>query len=168
MEFYEVVQKRRSVRKFQPSEISDEALMRIVDAGRRAPSGANVQNREFVIVRDRKVLEQLHERVQPDFANAAAAIALVMNDASTKWGSYWVEDASAAATSMLLAVVNEGYDSVWVEGTLRAHEDWAKDMLAVPADKRLFVLLPIGKAAQEGRQAPKADMEDVVYYERYE
>ena len=168
MDFYELVQKRRSVRKFIASEISDEALMRILDAGRCAPSGANVQNREFLIIRDRKVLAQIHDKMQPDFKNAAAAIAVIMDPGSTKWGSYWIENAAAAIQTMLLAIVHEGYDSVWVEGTLRPHEEWAKDLLGIPTDKRLYVLLPIGKAAQDGKQAPKAKLEDIVYYEKYE
>ena len=96
MEFQDVIRKRRSVREFTPSEISDEALERICEAGRIAPSGCNIQNREFVVIRDRDNLAQLHDHLQPDFRNAAAAIALVMDATPTKFGSYWIEDASAA------------------------------------------------------------------------
>ena len=167
MEFSEVVRKRRSVRQFAPCEISDEVLLRIIDCGRVAPSGCNVQNREFIIVRDRDVLAQLDERVQSVFRDAAAAIALVMAPEGTPWGSYWVEDAAAATENMLLAIVDEGYDSVWVEGTLLRQEQWAKGLLGVPEGKRLYVLLPIGKAASPGAMAPKAELEAVVYRERY-
>jgi len=167
MEFSEVIRKRRSVREFVPSEISDEAMVRIVEAGRLAPSGCNIQDREFIIIRDRKTLEQLHEKIQPDFKNAAAAIALIMDETSTDWGSYWKEDAAATVENMLLAVVDEGYDSVWIEGTLLGHEAWGKKLLGVPDNRRLFVLLPIGKAAKEGEMAPKPQLEDIVHYERY-
>jgi len=167
MDFQEVIRKRRSVRKFTPSEISDEALERICEAGRIAPSGCNVQNREFVVIRDRENLDQLHDRLQPDFRNAAAAIALVMDTATTKFGSYWIEDASAATENMLLAIVDEGYDAVWIEGTLLPHEAWVKGLLGVPDERRLYILLPIGKAAQPGNMAPKKALSEMMHWERY-
>ena len=68
---------------------------------------------------------------------------------------------------MLLAIVNEGYDSVWIQGTLRPHEEWAKNLLGIPAEKRLYILLPIGKAANSGARAQKADLEEVVHYDKY-
>ena len=96
MDFSEVVKNRRSVRKFAPSEISEEALLRIVNAGRLAPTGCNVQDKEFIIIRDRKTLHSLHEKIQPDFEHAAAAIAMVMDPLETNWGSYWVEDSAGS------------------------------------------------------------------------
>jgi nitroreductase len=167
VEFRETIEKRRSVREFVPSEISDEALLRIVDAGRLAPSGCNVQNREYIIIRDPKTLALLEEKIQKGFMNAAAAIAMVMNPTGTKWGSYWIEDSAAATENMLLAIVDEGFDSVWIEGTLLRHEQWAKELLGVPEDKRLYVLLPIGKAAKPGDKAPKPELEELVFWEKY-
>ena len=167
MDFTDIIKTRRSVRTFVPCEISDAAILRIVDAGRLAPSGCNKQNREYIIVRDRAALQELHERIQPVFKDAAAAIALVMDPAPTPWGSYWVEDAAAAAQNMLLAAVAEGYDSVWIEGTLRREEEWAKQLLNVPKAKRLYILLPIGKAAEPGEMAAKAQLSAVVHHETY-
>lgn len=167
MDFREVIEKRHSVRAFKPSAIDEATLLRILHAGRIAPSGCNVQNREFILIRDRETLEKLHEKIQADFKNAAAAIAIVMDTGGTRYGSYWIEDAAAAALSMLLAIVNEGYDSVWVEGTLLQHEAWAKRLLGVPDEKRLYILLPIGKAASKGKQPHKTPLEEMLYYERY-
>ena len=167
MEFSEVVKRRRSVRKFAPCEIDAESILRIVEAGRLAPTGCNAQNKDFIVIRDRGLLSQLHEKTQPSFETAAAAIAVVMDPAPTRYGSYWVEDAAAAIENMLLAIVDEGYDSVWIEGTLLPHEDWAKDLLGVPKEKRLYALLPIGKAAKEGAGPPKRSLTDVVHFERY-
>ncbi len=165
MKFHDLIHKRRSVRKFKPSEIDEEALVRIAEAGRVAPTGMNVQDREFIIIQDKDTLAQLEAKVQKGFANAAAAVGIIMNTGNT---DYWKEDAAAAAQNMLLAIVNEGYDSVWVEGTLLRQEDWAKDLLSIPDDRRLYVLLPIGKPADDdATQAPKADMEDILHWEKY-
>lgn len=167
MEFYEVVRRRHSVRKFIKSEISDEALLRIIEAGRLAPSGCNLQNREYIVIRDEKTLARLQEKIQPDFINSAATIAVIMDPGETRWGSYWKEDGAAAVMSMLLAIEAEGYCSVWIEGTLLPHENWAKELLGVPEEKRLFILLPIGKRAKDSALPPKASLEEVVHWEKY-
>jgi hypothetical protein len=60
-----------------------------------------------------------------------------------------------------------GYDSCWVEGTLLRREREAKEILGVPEEKRLIVLLPIGKAAHAGEQVAKKPMSEVTHYERY-
>lgn len=168
MEFRDLLEKRKSIRKFTPSEISDAALLRICEAGRLAPSGCNLQNREFIIIRDMDLREQLQEMIQPDFVNAAAVIALVMDPGETRFGSYWVQDASAAMENMLLAIVDEGFDSVWIEGTLRPHESKVKALLDIPSEKRLFAFLPIGKAAKDRPGPPKTPLKEILHWEKFE
>lgn len=60
MEFYEAIEKRRSIRKFkQPA--TEEQLRRMIHAGTKAPSGVNIQPWEFIIVDDPKIIDQLIE-----------------------------------------------------------------------------------------------------------
>ncbi len=166
MDFFEAVKRRRSVRKFRPGEVLNEDIRKILEAGRLAPSGANVQNREFVVIRDKKTIAKLNE-IQSSFEHVEAVIAVVMTPTATSWGSYWVEDCAACVENMLLAIAALGYGSVWVEGTLLRKERWAKDLLGVPADKRLYVLLPVGQPAEEGEAAPKRPLSEMAYCERY-
>ena len=41
MEFFEVVHSQRSIRKFKPDPVPQDALWQILDAAIRAPSGSN-------------------------------------------------------------------------------------------------------------------------------
>ena len=59
MDFFDVVKRRASVRSFSPCEITDEELMQILDAGRRAPSGYNKQPWEFILIKDDALLKDL-------------------------------------------------------------------------------------------------------------
>ena len=61
MEFYEVVAKRRTVRKFK-GPATEAQLMRILVAGTKAPSGTNQQRWEFIVVDDPALIEQIAER----------------------------------------------------------------------------------------------------------
>lgn len=163
MDVFEAIEKRRSVRSLVKTDISMKDLKKIVDAGRRAPSGMNTQPREFIIITDDDIIAKLSE-VQGFMRNASAMIAVVSEPNASK---YWLEDMAASVENMLLAVVALGYDSCWVEGTLLRREEWAKELLNVPKDKRLMAFLPIGKAASSGSQASKKQMSDIIHYNRY-
>ena len=163
MDLFEAVEKRASVRAYDPVEVPEADLLRIVDAGRRAPSGGNRQPLQFIAVTKAETLKAL-ERVQAAFATASAAVGIVADPEASRW---WLEDASAAAENMLLAIAALGYASVWVEGTLVKEEPFARDLLGVPASKRLIILLPVGKAPQEAPQADKKPLEEILWRETY-
>lgn len=61
MDFYEAVGKRRSVRKFRPEAVEKEKLLRILEAGLKAPSHNHMREWEFILVKDpsqrRRVVE---------------------------------------------------------------------------------------------------------------
>ena len=52
MDFTEVIKSRRSIRKFTDEPISDEILERILDAGRLAPTWANLQGTRYIVVKN--------------------------------------------------------------------------------------------------------------------
>ena len=163
MDVFEAIERRASVRGFEPVEVPDEDLEKILDAGRRAALGSNVQPREFIAIRSRATLQSL-ARAQDCIAQAAAAILIVVDENAS---AYWLEDASASAENMLLAIVALGYDSVWIQGTLSRHTDSVREELGIPANKTPLILLPIGKAAAPPSQAVKKPLSEIVHRERY-
>jgi nitroreductase len=163
MDLFEAIAKRASVRAYAPADVSEEQLLKIVDAGRRAPSGGNRQPLQFILIRDPETLTSL-AKVQPCFGTASAAIGIVADPAVSRW---WLEDAAAAAENMLLAIAALGFSSVWVEGTLLKEVEFARKLLNVPADKKFPILLPIGKAPQYTPQADRKPLADVLWREKY-
>lgn len=163
MDVLEAIRTRRSVKALEPVEIPREHLRTIVDAGRLAPSGRNAQPWEFIVVTDPSTIATLGE-VQPLVGQGSAVVAIVADERASR---YWLEDASAAAENMLLAIHALGYGSRWIEGTLLPKEAWAKEVLGVPAEKRLVIMLPIGKAVFDEKPKEKKPLEEVLYWERY-
>jgi len=163
MDLFDAIQTRASVRQYEAAQIPEADLMKILDAGRRAPSGGNRQPLQYILVQEPKTLKAL-ERVQASFATASAAIGILADPSVSRW---WLEDAAAAAENMLLALHALGYASVWVEGTLLNEEDFARQLLGVPKEKRLIILLPVGKAPQNTPQADKKPLKEVLWHERY-
>ena len=65
MSFYEVIDKRRTIRQFEQEEIPKEVLERIIDAGLKAPSGGNKRECELTIITDKEIILDLAEFVMP-------------------------------------------------------------------------------------------------------
>jgi len=163
MDLFEAIAKRASIREFAPASVSPGDLEKILEAARRAPSGGNRQPLNFITIRNPETLKALAQ-VQPCFASASAAVGIIADPGVSRW---WLEDASAAAENMLLAMTALGFSSVWVEGTLLKQEDYAKGLLNIPKEKRFVILLPIGKAPRAVPQADKKPLVDVVWSEKY-
>ena len=64
MEIIEAIRSRRSIRKYQERAIEPERLMRVLDAGRIAPSAKNLQDWKFIVVRDGEKRRRL-ARIRP-------------------------------------------------------------------------------------------------------
>jgi len=58
-DFLELVQERHSARKFEPSQIAQEDIRKILESARWAMSGANAQPWEFIVVDEAAVKERI-------------------------------------------------------------------------------------------------------------
>ncbi len=163
MDLFEAIEKRGSVRDLQPTDVPEGDLERILDAGRRAPSGRNRQPIEFIVIRDADTIKKL-SKAQGCIADVSVLIAVA---ADPEKSEFWLEDVAAATTNMLLAITALGYASVWIEGTLLREEADHKKLLGVPEAMRLMVVLPVGAPAKAAAQAQKRPLKEMVHWERY-
>ena len=61
--YLELVKKRRSIRKFKPEPIPDEYVDKIIEAARWAPSGANSQPWEFIVIKKQELRDRIIELI---------------------------------------------------------------------------------------------------------
>jgi len=163
MDLFDAIAQRASVRDLKPAEPPDSHLERILDAGRRAPSGRNRQPIEFIVVKDRETIQKL-AKAQKCIGDVSLVICIAADPGKSE---FWLEDVSAATANMLLAIAALGYGSVWIEGTLLRVEEECKRALGVPDHLRLMVALPIGAPTKPPRQADKRPLSDMVHWERF-
>lgn len=161
MDALEAIRRRRSVREYTGEPIPREDLEKIVDAGRLAATGNNQQPWDFVVVTDREMVEGL--KVAAQWMEKAGAIIAVVMDPSSRW---WLEDGAAAVENMLIASTALGYGSCWLEGNTLPREEEFKELLGVPAEKRLLTLVPVGVPV-EWPTKEKKSLEEVLHWERY-
>ncbi len=126
-------------------------------------SSRNRQEWNFVVVRDQERLKQLGALAStgPFIANAVLAIAVVVSDGP---GGY--VDGARAAQDMMLVAWGEGIGSNWV-GNMNKPE--VKDLLGVPADKMILVVIPFGYPVEKigaGKKKRKP-LNEIVHAEMY-
>jgi nitroreductase len=160
MDVFEAIAKRHSYRgEFTAEPVPRSDLEKIAQAGIQAPSGCNEQVVSFVIVDDPQLLAKIAAIIQkPVCDTAKAIIACVIDPRPVRLGlSFAAEDCAAAVQNMLLAITALDYATVWLDGVLRAENRAAMigELLAVPTDKIVRVVLPIGRAATPGSQREK-------------
>jgi nitroreductase len=141
---------RRSVRKFTPEPVADEALKEILRCGMQAPSACNEQPWQLVLLRDKGLLAQVGG-INPyaTFAKDAPVSILVCGDARLdKCGGYWVQDCSNCAMNMLLAAHALGLGAVWTGiHPLADRVSAFQKLCALPAQVIPMALLVVGHPA---------------------
>ncbi len=147
METWEAITSRRNVREFADREIAPDALDRILEAGRRAPSSRNWQPWDFVAVTDRAQLQELATvwRGAAHVADSAATVALVVQEADDPHGQARAEyDLGQATMAMMIAAADLGIGS---GHSAVADQAKARDVLGLGADRRAAYLIDFGYPA---------------------
>lgn len=117
MSILDFIFSRRSIRKFTDQEIDKDTLVKLLQAAMAAPTTANNQPWEFIVVSDKDVMDTLRKDLFFGQYNAVSAIVVCgnMNLAfSPPSQEYWVQDCSAAIQNILLAATGLGLGSVWI------------------------------------------------------
>lgn len=173
MNVMEIINKRRSYRgKFKPTPVPRADLETILKAGLDAPSGCNKQTTSLIAVDDPEVMKKLHAVIDPPVGETAPAMICVLTRQIFAYRDkcYAVQDYSAAIENMLLAAVELGYQSCWIEGhitdTDKIGEKMAK-ILGVPDEYELVCFLPIGIAEAEPTAPKKIPYEQRAWFNSF-
>jgi nitroreductase len=161
METLHALAARRSVRHFKDEPVSRELIVRLIDAARLAPTARNVQPWEFIVVTDASKRRQLAAVTDHGKFIAEAPVCIAVLSHETK---YYVEDCSAATTSILLAAATQGLGACWVAGDKKTYAPQIVSLCGAPAELKLVSLVAVGHAA-EAPSPPKRPIEDVLHWE---
>ena len=147
METWDAITSRRNVRSYSEREIATEAMDRILEAARRAPSAGNQQAWDFVVCTDREQLAQL-AKVGPaagHVAGSAATVAMVAaksRDAETR--DLVQLDLGQATMSIMLAAADLGIGSAHAGVQ---NQELARRLLGFPEDRFCALLITLGTPA---------------------
>lgn len=148
MNALEAIFTRRSVRKFNHQEISQENIETLLKAAMSAPSAHNQQPWQFLVINDRKILDKIptvHEYAQMCLQAQAAVITCVDLNSYKYDDPFWVQDMAAATQNILLATRALKLGAVWVgvypnEQRIKA----ISKLFELPPKVIPFNIIPIG------------------------
>jgi len=145
-----LLQRRRSIRQFQPRAVEAEKVEVLVEALLRAPSSRGRNPWEFVIVDDPFLLKKLSRAKAHGSAFLDGASLAVVLCGDPERSDVWIEDCAIAATILQLTAESLGLGSCWAQIRLRLHrdgrtaEDYLRPILDLPAELRVLAVVGLG------------------------
>jgi nitroreductase len=152
--FHDLLQSRRSIRKFQNREVEKEKIDTILKSALLSPSSKALRPWEFIAVTDRELLKTLSRCREFGSTFLAGAPLGIIVIANPEVCDVWVEDASIAAIIIQLSAQSLGLSSCWIQVRERLHsgaikaEDFIKSVLGVPKKYSVECILAIGYAGE--------------------
>ena len=163
MDAYEIILNRRSVRKYKPDPVPRDLLLKVLDAGRLAPSGRNDQPTEFVVVTDAQQRQQLAALAEyGKFLTQAPTCIVVLS-----WpAKYYLEDGSAATTQLMLAASALGLSTCWIAGDKKPYASKVVALCGAPSEYKLVSLVALGYGAETPTPS-KRPLDEVVHWDKF-
>ena len=160
MDTLDAILTRRSIRKYTDQAVPDELVSRLLQAAMAAPSAGNEQAWQFIVIRDRALLDAV-PKFHPYAAmlKYASVAVLVCGDLTReKFKGCWVQDCSAATQNLLLAATTMELGAVWT-GVYPFEERVAgmRKLLDLPEQVIPLSLVPIGFPAEQPGKADRFD-----------
>ncbi len=179
MDLMEAIKGRRSIRKYKADPVAEETLQKVLEAVKWAPSWANTQCWEVIVVKDPKVKSELATALSkgnPAFSSMTdAPIVLVLcgkrgisgfykGQAATVKGDWLMFDTGIAMQSLCLTAHSLGLGTVVVG--LFDHKK-VEEILGVPQNVEVVAMTPLGYPASEGAIPRRKEIAEFVHYEKY-
>jgi len=173
MDFLELAKRRYSVRSFLTKKVEQEKLKIILEAGRVAPTGANMQPQELIVVQESSGLEKLKKAA--NVYGAPLAI-VVCGNKNSVWkrsvdGKNLIDiDTSIVTDHMMLQATELGLGTIWV---CYFKPDIIKKEFNLPERIEPINILGIGYASGKGASPDRHDKErkplnEIVSYEIFQ
>ena len=171
MDFYDVIKKRRSHRFYTPEMPSAEQIERIIDAVRLAPTWANMQGMEYVVVKNPELVKAVWEAIGQKNKFAEAPIFVVGIIPVSKSGinhsgeKYYPVDFGICFEHLILAATAEKLATCWIG---YFNESKIKDILEIPQKYRILGLTPLGYPVKpKGEVKDRIPLKQILHYDKF-
>ncbi|MCR4287351.1 MAG: nitroreductase family protein [Deltaproteobacteria bacterium] len=170
--FYELFERRRSVREFGPAPVEPDKLSRLLTALNRAQSAANRQPWHFIVI-ERKGPHAIDAIFMKEGFKAAPLIIAACAEPAKAWvrkadnvNYAWV-DVTIALTEMITVATAEGLGTCWIAAIdpLKVRE-----ILGIPGQMEVVGLIAIGYPKEELKREDKnrKPLKEIIHYDRWQ
>ncbi len=173
MDFFEVLNKRRSTRQFQERPLEEEKLQKILEAANAAPSAGNLQPYEILVVKDHQTKQALCQAAlnQESIKQAPVVLVFCQNVARSEstYGArgrelYVIQDMAIACAYAQLAATAVGCASCWIGAF---YPDQVQAVLKAPSGLIPAAFLALGYPAEDPKPTGRRPLTDLVKWETF-
>ncbi|MDY6861816.1 MAG: nitroreductase family protein [Thermodesulfobacteriota bacterium] len=161
-----LIKTRRSIRDYLDKPIQKDAIDKILEAGRWAPSGVNMQPWHFIVVKSKELRTQVGNQAKFLFiksrhvSEAPLIIVLCGNPRS----NFYKTDCALAGANMVMEATALGIGSCWIGAF---NEAKIKEILDIPEKISIIALITFGYFAENPQPPPKLDLNRIVHREKF-
>lgn len=171
----EAIKQRRSVRKFKPTPIPEEHLKKILEAANYAPSPRNRQAWKFLVIRDRKIIDQIKEecikragensrQYYTDYLSAPVYV-VILAETTTRNPANDITAGALAAENLMITARALGYGTVFCVNSIP--EEVTNQILNVPEQYKRICITPVGIPDKWPETPKKKALSGVVLYDTF-
>ncbi|MBI3397967.1 MAG: nitroreductase family protein [Deltaproteobacteria bacterium] len=169
--FYELYERRKSIREFLDKEIEKDKLERLIEALRRAQSAANRQPWHFIII-EKQDVKKLYEVFTKEGFKTAPLIIAACAEPQSAWlrkadgkNYAWV-DVTIAITEMIGAATAEGLGTCWIAAIEPAK---VREILGIPVNIEVVALIAVGypKSPLVKEEKNRKPLEGIIHYGKW-
>ncbi len=176
MDFIAFAKTRNSVRSYQDKPVEPEKLQAVLEAGRIAPTGCNIQPQRLLVVQSPEGIAKMAEAVVKPEAYTAKAFIVVCAEKDAAWvrkfdnHNIYEIDASIVTTYMMLEAQAQGLNTLWV---CRFKPDVLCEAFQIPERYVPVNILCLGYANPEAikpvtrYETERKPLKDTVWYEKF-
>jgi len=170
MKFIELATQRSSVRNFEPIPVEHEKLLYVLEAARIAPSAANFQPIQFLVITDPELLKATQSLYHRDWMATAPAIIIALGDHNKGWhrktdGKDFTDvDVAIAVDHLMLAAAEIGLGTCWV---CNFDAEKCCEIIKATDNMEAIALIPIGYPVIESKSVKKrVSMDQLVRWNK--
>ncbi|HSD57827.1 MAG TPA: nitroreductase family protein [Methanotrichaceae archaeon] len=162
---FDILRKRRSIRRYLDNEIEPEIIDLLKEAALRSPSSRDIKPWRFIFVTDRELLKRLSKAKEHGSSFLDSARLGVVVCADENESDVWIEDCSIASIILQLAGQSLGLGSCWIQIRNRMYsdslssEDYVRDILGLPKGVKVESMISFGYPDEEKPPVQKEDLD---------
>lgn len=167
MNVFEAIKGRRSIRQFADEPIGKDALERLLDAARWAPTASNQQRWRFVVVTSPAVKELIKKFAPGIFAMPAAFMVICAEKeaGATPWAEEtYLADCAIAAQNIMLAAYEMGIGSCVALSYAKVA---IKEILNLPDHIEPLLIVTLGYPAEAPTPPPRLELKQIAFLDEY-
>ncbi|MEA1969401.1 MAG: nitroreductase family protein [Thermodesulfobacteriota bacterium] len=172
--FFDLIEKRRSKRKFKPVKIEKEKIDKLIESALRSPSSRSFNPWHFIVIDEKTILEKLSKAKPHGAAFLQNAPLGIVVCADCEKSDVWVEDSSIASIFIQLAAEALDLGSCWIQIRKREHknsisaEKYIKKILDIPEKIKVESIIAIGYPDEEKKPHSKESLQtEKIFFNRF-